>query len=220
MNTNNALNHFVNLLQSRTSHLSEDIIRSYFLNSMLQQDPNLDNYCLEYPYSALCPSFLNSNTKLDLYYLNKLSNEIEEICIEVKYHYHFQNSTFSYSRKIAQIIKDLLRLKSISLPNNREQYLLYVVEASIYNHFCNNVCFNFGGFLTSNITNLSITRHNPNSISINNQLCNKTFVDEINIAPNLLTSLVNINLSLTPTPTPNIVTSSNQPYRILLFEVK
>ena len=145
--------------------MTEDNIRYYWFASMQQQDHNLNNYTLEYPYSQLNlgAAHILQKEELDLLYNN---NSTDFFCFEMKFHRNATQSSSSAKTSAAgDIFNDLQRLQQIANPGAR-RFFLYVTDPIMYKYLSkrngkdrtySNLLMNFctlnsGGFTTLNFT--------------------------------------------------------------------
>ena len=137
MNIHDIFNQFCYDLQNRTAIMTEDNIRYYWFASMLQQDSQLNNYTLEQPYFASPLSITNlSNEELDLFYLNKASNDC--FCFEIKFHRSHKQSSSAKTSEAGTVINDLQRLLQISTlikGTKAHRLLLYVTDDIMHNYY-------------------------------------------------------------------------------------
>ena len=137
INIQNVFNQFCTFLQNRKGIMTEDNIRYYWFAAMLQEDLDLNNYTLEYPYSNLnviTPGILQ-NEELDLLYENNTENEF--FCFEMKFHRNNTNNTFAKTSAAGGIFNDLQRLQQIANPGAR-RFFLYVTDSIMYVYLSNN----------------------------------------------------------------------------------
>ena len=135
MNIGVVFNQFCNLLQNRTGIMTEDNIRYYWFVSMLNQDPILNNYTLEQPYSdnpiqvKILP-----NEELDLLY----GSSAEIFCFEIKLHKEPKQTTLAETSAAGDIFNDIQRLQQIPQSVKgvaTRHFFLYVTDDIMHNYF-------------------------------------------------------------------------------------
>lgn len=135
MNVSQAFQLFCNNLMKRQTLTTEDNVRYYWLQAMLQQDASLNNYTLEYPYvghNLLCTNIHLQGKELDLLYEGKDANGKDVcFCFEIKFHHCNNKSTLAHTDMAGSLINDLLRLENISSykqGSSVRRFLLYVSD--------------------------------------------------------------------------------------------
>ena len=193
MDIGKAFKQFCDDLQKRTGIMTEDNIRYYWFASMLRQDPVLNNFTLEQPYSDN-PIQVNvlPNEELDLLY-----NSSDEIfCIEIKFHKGPQKTTKAKTSAAGDLFNDLQRLQLIPPAINGKtthRLFLYVTDDIMNNYFISGRQQNksFGQQL-----NDFYTDQVNNPINLNFTGAPKTFSDRANKSLNNSTPIVMSNLRL------------------------
>ena len=193
MNISNVFDQFCDDLQKRTGIMTEDNIRYYWFASMLRQDPVLNNFTLEQPYSDN-PIQVNvlPNEELDLLYNS--SDEI--ICFEIKFHKGPKQTTKAKTSAAGDLFNDLQRLQLIPPAINGKtthRLFLYVTDDIMHNYFISGRQQNksFGKQL-KNFYNPQIN----DPINLNFKGAPKTFSDRANKSLNNSTPIVMSNLRL------------------------
>lgn len=137
VNIGKAFKQFCNDLQNRTGIMTEDNIRYYWFDSMLQQDNLLDNYTLEQPYAAFPLNIATfSKEELDLLYDDQLYNEY--YCFEMKFDKGPKRTTTAKTSAAGELFNDLQRLQQIQPTINGKtthRLFLYVTDDIMHNYF-------------------------------------------------------------------------------------
>ena len=123
---------FVSKLAKCTGLLSEDNIRTYWRDSMREQDKDPNHYSLEEPYAGS-----TGREELDLMY----EDGKERWCIEIKFHRNPNGKTFPHPLSAGKIFDDICRLpgwsngKSDGIPTR--YFFLYVTDDEMHKYLAN-----------------------------------------------------------------------------------
>lgn len=194
MDIGKAFKQFYDDLQKRTEIMTEDNIRYYWFASMLRQDPILNNYTLEQPYSDN-PIQVNllPNEELDLLY-----NSSDEIfCFEIKFHKGSKQTTKAKTSAAGDIFNDLQRLQLIPPAINGKtirRLFLYVTDDIMHNYFISGKQQN--PFFSQHLNDFYDAQVN-NPINIKFICAPNTFLDSANKSLNNSNPIVISNLRLT-----------------------
>lgn len=109
--------------------MTEDNIRYYWLATMLQEDSDLNNYTLEYPYGDKL-----KGKELDLLY----QQGKQYFAFEIKFHRSTSNSGFAHTEAAGKLINDILRLQSFNEGQSPQRYLLYITDDEMDQYLNNN----------------------------------------------------------------------------------
>lgn len=193
MNISDIFDQFCNYLLNRTGIMTEDNIRYYWFASMLRQDPILNNFTLEQPYSDN-PIQVNGlpNEELDLLY-----NSSDEIfCFEIKFHKGPKQTTKAKTSAAGDLFNDLQRLQLIPTAINGKtthRLFLYVTDDIMRNYFISGQQHNpFFGQQLNDFYNAQVN----NPINVDFTGAPKTFLDSANKSFNNQNLIVFPNLQL------------------------
>jgi hypothetical protein len=151
MNPHRLYRDFIAELQNRTHYLTEDSIRYYFFACMFKQDPTLDNYIMELPYTSFVSGspyhiYVNSGLaspistthspqqELDMYYYDNANKG--SYYIEFKFHRNPAGKTYAHTDAAGRIINDIKRLHLIQPKPGQtiRRLLVYVTDDEMNNY--------------------------------------------------------------------------------------
>lgn len=206
-----------NLLKRNSNNFfSEDNIRFYWYEAMLNQDPELNNYSLEEPYVKV-----NGNKELDLMY----ETENKVLCFEIKFHRNGSNkSEYPHTMSAGEVINDVFRLPhwtKVGVNKPIRKYLLYVTDQEMHDYlsYKKTNAYSSPSYRNELKKFYDMALNTVTSINFNNVNAPKTFID---YATTSIKEIKSINLSLLfkdDCPLNNVHLKGNECH-IRLYEIK
>lgn len=233
MNSKDLINkvfpYFKEILSNRSNLLTEDNIRYYLFFSMAHVDEclnelNLDNFILEKPYRSKTSSFWDDdvlinktiNKELDMFY--KSDKNDEHFVFEIKYHKKTK-SIFPHTNAAGAIFNDLKRLSFIK-ENKVKKYFLYITDSEMDKYLGNPPLMSnsYRSFLSSfynlekyNTINLNLSSKNEDIPITFWRSANDSYSEKYKNF---------IDIKAKSVYKEKIITKSNLPLNILVYEVK
>ncbi|MBQ0121714.1 MAG: hypothetical protein KBT13_11445 [Bacteroidales bacterium] len=218
MNMNLACQRFVSNLLKRNgnSFFSEDNIRFYWFEAMLNQDPDLNNYSLEEPYVKVA-----GNKELDLMYEGM--NEI--LCFEIKFHRNGSNkSEFPHTMSAGEVINDIFRLPQwakVGINKPIRKFLLYVTDKEMHDYLSYKKTNVFSSQLYRNELKkfYDMAQNVTTSLNFNNVNAPKTFLSSATTSIGTI-GITNLSLLFKGDYSLNNIHLKGSECHIRLYEIK